>query len=97
MEIKNKLYPHPVLRENNDDYIDSYFEMDLDYERDIKLLKLKVNFKLKNEQLEKMIEEEKLQFLVHIECPKTSYRKIIATNEKSVTHVIKDKNILGKI
>ena len=45
MEIKNRLYPHPVLRENNDDYINSSFEMDLSYERDIKRLKLNISFK----------------------------------------------------
>ena len=54
MEIKNRLYPHPVLRENNDDYINSSFEMDLSYERDIKRLKLNIGFKLNNKTLEKM-------------------------------------------
>lgn len=97
MEIKNRLYPHPVLRENNDDYINSSFEMDLAYERDIKRLKLNINFKLNNKTLEKMLLDEKVQYVVHIECPKTSYRKIIATTEKSLSENLKDENILGKI
>ena len=97
MEIKNRLYPHPVLRENNDDYINSSFEMDLSYERDIKRLKLNINFKLNNKTLEKMILDEKAQYVVHIECPKTSYRKIITTTEKSLSENLKDENILGKI
>ena len=97
MEIKNRLYPHPVLRENNDDYINSSFEMDLSYERDIKRLKLNINFKLVNKTLEKMLLDEKVQYVVHIECPKTSYRKIITTTEKSLSENLKDENILGKI
>lgn len=97
MEIKNRLYPHPVLRENNDDYINSSFEMDLAYERDIKRLKLNINFKLNNKTLEKMLLDEKVQYVVHIECPKTSYRKIIATTEKKLLENLKDENILGKI
>ena len=97
MEIKNRLYPHPVLRENNDDYINSSFEMDLSYERDIKRLKLNINFKLDNKTLEKMLLDEKVQYVVHIECPKTSYRKIITTTEKSLSENLKDENILGKI
>ncbi|WP_304206500.1 hypothetical protein [Fusobacterium perfoetens] len=97
MEIKNRLYPHPVLRENNDDYINSSFEMDLSYERDIKRLKLNISFKLNNKTLEKMILDEKAQYVIHIECPKTSYRRIITTTEKSLSENLKDENILGKI
>ena len=97
MEIKNRLYPHPVLRENNDDYINSSFEMDLSYERDIKRLKLNISFKLNNKTLEKMILDEKAQYVIHIECPKTSYRRIITTIEKSLSENLKDENILGKI
>ncbi len=97
MEIKNKLYPHPVLRENNDDYINSSFEMDLSYERDIKRLKLNINFKLNNKTLEKMLLDEKVEYVVHIECPKTSYRRIITTTEKILSENLKDENILGKI
>lgn len=97
MEIKNRLYPHPVLRENNDDYINSSFEMDLSYERDIKRLKLNISFKLDNKTLEKMILDEKAQYVIHIECPKTSYRRIITTTEKSLSENLKDENILGKI
>ena len=97
MEIKNRLYPHPVLRENNDDYINSSFEVDLPYEKDIKRLKLNINFKLDNKTLEKMLLDEKVQYVVHIECPKTSYRKIITTTEKSLSENLKDENILGKI
>lgn len=97
MEIKNRLYPHPVLRENNDDYINSSFEMDLSYERDIKRLKLNISFKLNNKTLEKMILDEKAQYVIHIECPKTSYRKIITTTEKILSENLKDENILGKI
>ncbi len=97
MEIKNRLYPHPVLRENNDDYINSSFEMDLSYERDIKRLKLNISFKLNNKTLEKMILDEKAQYVIHIECPKTSYRRIITTTEKILSENLKDENILGKI
>ncbi|MEF2600692.1 MAG: hypothetical protein U0M80_05325 [Fusobacterium mortiferum] len=97
MEIKNRLYPHPVLRENNDDYINSSFEMDLSYERDIKRLKLNISFKLNNKTLEKMILDEKAQYVIHIECPKTSYRKIITTTEKILSENLKDEKILGKI
>lgn len=97
MEIKNKLYPHPVLRKDNDDYMNSFYNMILDYENDIKKLKLKIKFELKNDLLENMLLENKIEFLVHIECPKTSYRKIISTNDKYKIEFLKDEDILGKI
>ena len=71
--------------------------MDLSYERDIKRLKLNISFKLNNKTLEKMILDEKAQYVIHIECPKTSYRKIITTTEKILSENLKDENILGKI
>ncbi|WP_027127959.1 hypothetical protein [Fusobacterium perfoetens] len=97
MEIRYKLFPHPVLWEKTDDYINSEFSSIVEIKREIRSIKLQVGFKLKNKELEKMLSEEKIEYVIHIECPRTSYRKIIATSDKLVVETIKDENILGKI
>lgn len=97
MELKYKLYPHPVLWSLNDDYLDSYFSVRIDAKRDIRKVIFKANFELKNEKLEKMIENEEAEYLVHIECPKTSYRKIRSSNRNEISISLKDEEILGKI
>lgn len=77
MHIKARLYPYPVLASFNDDYMNSSFNIAINAQ--VLPNEIIVSFKpdLKNEQLEKLINENKACFLMHIESSLTSYRKII--------------------
>lgn len=97
MDIKYKLYPHPVLWNKLDDYNTSKFDCDIKLQREIKKFILDVEFTLNNKQLNEMIDKNLAEYVLHIESPATSYRIL----EKSVSKVMKitlnDERLLGKI
>lgn len=60
MDIINKLYPYPVLWKNNDDYINSSFDCDINIEKNFDIITIKAKFKLRNKEINNLIEEQKL-------------------------------------
>lgn len=98
MEIKYKLYPYPVLWDKNDDYKKpSKFSVEVDPKEDFKNIKLKINFLLKDKEIEKLIKENKAEYVVHIEGTSTYFREIISTKETEINYVLKDRDILGRL
>ena len=98
MEIKYKLYPYPVLWDKNDDYKKpSKFSVEVDPKEDFKNIKLKINFLLKDKEIEKLIKENKAEYVVHIEGTSTYFREIISTKETEIKYVLKDRDILGRL
>lgn len=79
MEIKNKLFPYPVLCSFNDDYIASKFQCDISQSKSFKEIIIDYKIENSNEYLNKMVDSDELEYVFHIECPTTSYRKIIKT------------------
>ncbi len=97
MDIKFKLYPHPVLWDRVDDYKTSEFECDIEMQREFRKFVLKIRFKLSNPELQKMIEVGLAEFVLHIESPASSYRILEKTGEKEIRVILSDENLLGKI
>lgn len=98
MEIKYKLYPYPVLWDKNDDYKKpSKFSVEVEPKEDFKNIKLKINFLLKDKEIEKLIKENKAEYVVHIEGSSTYFREIISTKETEISCVLKDRDILGRL
>lgn len=98
MEIKYKLYPYPVLWDKNDDYKKpSKFSVEVDPKEDFKNIKLKINFLLKDKEIEKLIKENKAEYVVHIEGSSTYFREIISTKETEINYDLKDRDILGRL
>ena len=98
MEIKYKLYPYPVLWNKNDDYkMPSEFSAEIKAEENFKNTKLKIKFFLKDKEIEKLIRENKAEYVVHIEGTRTYFRDFISTRETEITHDLKDRDILGKL
>lgn len=97
MEIKYKLYPYPVLWNKNDDYkMPSEFSAEIKTEENFKNTKLKIKFFLKDKEIEKLIRENKAEYVVHIEGTRTYFRDFISTRETEITYDLKDRDILGK-
>ena len=68
MEIKYRLYPYPVLWNKNDDYKKpSKFSVEIEAKENFKNIKLKINFLLKDKEIENLIKENKAEYVVHIE------------------------------
>lgn len=96
MKNNNKTFPYPVLTKNNDDILESYLNFKY-IPIESKNLKCSVKIELKNETLEKLIEEKKAIFIIHVECSKTRYRKIIKSFEYDFEFEINNKLLLNKV
>ena len=98
MEIKYRLYPYPVLWDKNDDYKKpSKFLAEVEAKENFKNIKLKINFLLKDKEIEKLIKENKAEYVIHIEAPSTYFRELISTREAEINYDLKDNDILGRL
>lgn len=76
MNINDKRYPYPVLTPNGDDYDKSEFDVDLEVMKTPDEITLTLSPTLKNDGLKKLIAiENKAKIIVHIESPKTVFRR----------------------
>ena len=98
MEIKYKLYPYPVLWDKNDDYKKpSKFSVEVEAREDFKNIKLKISFLLRDKEIEKLIKENKAEYVAHIEATSTYFREIVTTRENEINYDLRDKDILGRL
>ncbi len=97
MEIREKLYPYPVLATFTDDYRDSYFETVFDLQKDGYDLCLHILSELKNEELQTLLLENRVNFVYHIECSQTGYRVAVNTNRNVFEHRIIDSKVSGRL
>lgn len=89
MEIRNRLFPYPVLCLDNDDYDDSSFEVKCTVKEELANLVLDFEFILsENEELKWLIREGLAEFVIHIECTYTAFRTIVKTSGTSITYRI---------
>lgn len=88
MDIKNKLFPYPVLCTFNDDFVDSIFKVNISKSQSYKELIFDYYITLENEEINDMIHNDLAEFVIHIECPYTSYRTIQRTKDLSGTFKI---------
>lgn len=96
MKIANS-YPYPVLSDFSDDYVNSKLRVDYFTKEEFGELKIQVKFQVENKGLEDLIENEKAAFILHVECPQTSYRKVISSPEPEMSKVIKVMELRGKV
>ena len=98
MEIKYRLYTYPVLWNKNDDYKKpSKFLVEIEAKENFKNIKLKINFLLKDKEIENLIKENKAEYVVHIEATSTYFRELISTREAEINYDLKDNDILGRL
>ena len=87
MEIKNRLFPYPVLCVENDDYENCSFDVNTKVKEEINDIVLDFDIKLENnEELQWLIRDGYAQFVIHIECSSTAFRTMVTSvgNKKSV-------------
>lgn len=103
MDIRDKprLYPYPVLSGSSDDYKSGFFTFRVARTLDYKDVKYDVTFLLECRGLvEKIVDTETggkhpAEILLHIECPRTSFRKFYTTDELKLQQVEELKDITG--
>ena len=78
MKIRNtRMFPHPVLSSMHDDYVNCEFKINVDAEKTKKQLIIKVNPSLKSSTLCQMIYSKLAKIVLHLECGKTRFRKLV--------------------
>lgn len=97
MVIKHKLYPYPVLRSDSDDYVNSTFTFNVTVSKELRELEFLFHLELNNDELLTMIKQGQAEFLIHIECSQTSYRKIIKSADTNCSTRILEKHLNGKV
>lgn len=89
MEIRNRLFPYPVLCLENDDYTDSEFYVNNNLKEELTDLSFSFDIFLKNnEELQYLIQKGYAEFAIHIECSTTAFRTIVKTSSNNVKYNI---------
>lgn len=77
MEIRNRLFPYPVLCLENDDYVDCEFSVLTNQVEELKDIVLQFKIEIDNKDLLDLIRDGKAEYIIHVECSNTSFRKVI--------------------
>ena len=86
MEIKNRLFPYPVLCVENDDYENCEFDVKTELREDLNNIIIDFDIKLVGiPEIQWLIRDNNAQFVIHIECSSTAYRTIVKTSETKKT------------
>ena len=86
MKLKADLFPYPVLTPELDDYIDNTSFKVSNLEAHIEssdLVSIRCMFVVHNKQLQRLLEDKKLVYALHLEGEASSYRKLITTSAEN--------------
>lgn len=100
MVINNRLFPYPVLAEETDDYREGYFKTTpeiVEANDDLNYIGLRFKIDLDNAGLKNLVNQDKAEFVIHIECPYTSYRDIIRTQSDEHPYKLPKKSVNVKV
>ena len=97
MEIRNRLFPYPVLCNETDDYQNDVFEAETKVEERIHDIHVTVKFKLNNIAILDMIRKGMAEYALHVECPTTYYRKMFKTDISELSFAIPKEKVNGDI
>jgi hypothetical protein len=93
----NSSYPYPVLHKDNDNYINSCFKVEYKTYEAFGELKINARFTLDNDEIEDMIKSGDAIYMLHIQCPQTSYRQALKNNNNEINESIETKYLRGKV
>lgn len=97
MEIRNRLFPYPVLSEETDDYVSGSFSAEVDISQGINDITFIFSFYLDDYGIQKMINHGEAYFAIHLECSKTAYRKLLSSSQKTITFHVSSTRINGDV
>lgn len=97
MEIRNRLFPYPVLCNETDDYQNNVFETEIKVEERLHDIHISVKFKLDNLAILDLIRMGMAEYVLHIECSTTYFRKVIKTDINEVSYSIPKERVNGEI
>ena len=93
METKYKLYPYPVLSSWSNDYKAGSFSSQIDLVKDGYERRAEMHSVLDCPSLAELIKEGKAEYVYHLECTQTGFRRVIMTDKEYKTFVLQDKDV----
>ena len=97
MSLQNRVFPYPVLRLHNSDYMESGYISEIDLLDRVTNIVVACRSKIDNPDLKRLLDKGKIEFVYRIECPKTYYREIIKTSDENIRFRLDNNNLLGKV
>lgn len=97
MEIRNRLFPYPVLCNETDDYQNNAFETEVKVEERLHDIHIKAKFKLDNLAILDLIRMGMAEYVLHLECSMTYFRKVIKTDINEISYSIPKERVNGEI
>lgn len=100
MQIKNKLFPYPILDnyKSNSTFKNSNYKIDYEIEEDNEIITFK-NAKIvtDNQTITNLINNNKAKACLIVECPDTIYREAYSIGLEPRDILIKKNNIIGNV
>jgi len=93
MVYNNRSYPHPVLGIGDDIAGNFFVELNISYS--VEQIVIRPSFKIENEDLERLIENEKVSFASHLYCRGTMYREVFKSHKNIANPIKIDSNKLN--
>lgn len=98
MEIKNRLFPYPVLCDDTDDYVEGEFRVKTKIvEQGLNDFLVQFDMHLDNSGLQCLINAGKAEFVIHIECSNTAFRTVIRSFSNTERYRIMNSRVNGDI
>lgn len=98
MEIKNRLFPYPVLSEDSDDYREGKFEVIPEViENTDNDICLKFTIQLDDAKLRSLINEDKAEYAIHLECLNTCFRTVVKSQDTAIRYNLAKKYVNRKV
>ena len=83
MQIKPRLYPHPVLAWFSDDYMSCIYQPAINVEGNKGFFKISMTCRTSSKSLNALIAEKKAAYAIHVECSATRYRALFSSFEST--------------
>ncbi len=98
MEIRNRLFPYPVLCGETDDYLSTTeFVIEPVVSDHIYELVLQYDFDVKCDSLETLLRKGEAEYVLHIECSYTSFRIALRSKTPHVEYRLPKSRVNGEI
>lgn len=88
MEIRNRLFPYPVLCDETDDYEEEELNVTSSTREGINDISVLVSFNLQNQEMLDLIRMGYAEYVLHLECSSTSFRKVIRSDVSEIAYSI---------
>jgi len=98
MKITNRLFTYPVLSDEKDDYKNSVFDVEFKHAmQGVNILKLSFDINMNCKELERLILDGKAEYVIHLECSLTAFRKVLRSVSEYIDYSIPIGRINGSL